>query len=395
MKTKCLAVKSRKVAIGFTLILLCAGCGAKQNSSSTQKKQENAKSKNPLEIEVTPDVRTQLKVGLPQYSRVAESLNIAGRVEADATRQARVGTPVKGRITDLTVIEGQHVKRGEVLATLYSTDLSDAQFAFVKAVSEQQLTQRAAERGKQLVDADVIGSAELQRRQAEVLQATAEVSALRQQLEALGMSDKFVRQLETTRKLNSTYQILSTITGTVLERSITIGQIIQPAEVAFLVADLSNVWLVADVPEQNASSLAVGKQVDAVVPVYPDEVIKGKISFVSATVNAETRTVRARMNLPNLHGRYKPAMLATMVLKDQPQRQLTIPVTAIVRENNIDYIYAQVGPTRYVMRPVTLGSQFGELRVVTDGVDADEKIVVDGAFHLNNERKRIALEGAS
>lgn len=381
--------------------LLCLGsiiaCGAKKDGAASKDKAKAAQAKkvNPLEINVTPELRTQLTIGTPQWSEVADSLRVAGRVEADATRQARVGSPVKGRITDLDVIEGQHVLRGEVLATLYSTDLSDAQFAFVKAVSQQQLAQRAADRGKQLVDADVIGSAELQRRQAEVLQASAEVSALRQQLEALGMSDAVIRSLESTRKLNSTYQVLSTITGTVLERSVTIGQIIQPAEVAFLVADLSNVWLVADVPEQSAGSLSVGKDVEAEVPAFPGDLIKGRLSFVSATVNAETRTVRTRMNLLNPHGRYKPAMLATMVLKDRTHRQLTLPATAIVREENADFIYVQIAPGRFLMRPVTLGGQFGELRAVTDGVNASDEVVLDGAFHLNNERKRLALEGAS
>ncbi len=378
----------------LVVAFLCLGCGNKKEGAKAAVSSEGRTPKpNPLEIRVTPELRSQLKVGAPQYSAVAASLHVAGRVEADATRQARVGTPVKGRVSELHVIEGEHVQRGQVLATLYSTDLSDSQFAFVKAVSQLQLAQRAADRGQQLVAADVIGSAELQRRQAEVTQAEAEVSALRQQLASLGMSDGFIQELELTRKLNSTYQVLSTISGTVLERSITIGQIIQPAEVAFLVADLSTVWLVADVPEQDADALREGKVVKAEIPAFPNDIIQGRISFVSATVNAETRTIRTRMNLANPRGRYKPAMLATMVLEDRPQRQLTVPVTAIIREENQDHIYVQLDNNRFIMRPVTLGGQFGELRVVTDGIDEDDTVVLDGGFHLNNERKRLALEG--
>ena len=373
-------------------LLLLAGCSHKE--TKVEAKPDQAKS-NPLEIKVSPSLLGQLKVGEPSWSAVADSLHVAGRIEADGTRLARIGSPVKGRITTLAVMEGQHVTRGEVLATLYSTDLSDAQFAFIKAISQQQLSQRAADRGKQLVEADVIGSAELQRRQAEVLQANAEVSALREQLAALGMSDAAIRELETTRKLNSTYLILATISGTVLERSVTIGQLVQPAEVAFLVTDLSNVWLVADIPEQNSGNVNIGKLVEAEVPAFPEEKIQGRLSFVSATVNPETRTVRVRMNLPNPKGRFKPAMLATVTLEDQAQRERVLPATAIVRENDQDHVFVQITPDKFLLRPVNLGGEYGDKRALVSGVNPGEKVVLDGAFHLNNERKRAAVEGGS
>jgi cobalt-zinc-cadmium efflux system membrane fusion protein len=373
-------------------LLLLAGCSHKE--TKVEAKPDQAKS-NPLEIKVSPSLLGQLKVGEPSWSAVADSLHVAGRIEADGTRLARIGSPVKGRITNLAVMEGQHVTRGEVLATLYSTDLSDAQFAFIKAISQQQLSQRAADRGKQLVEADVIGSAELQRRQAEVLQANAEVSALREQLAALGMSDAAIRELETTRKLNSTYLILATISGTVLERSVTIGQLVQPAEVAFLVTDLSNVWLVADIPEQNSGNVNIGKLVEAEVPAFPEEKIQGRLSFVSATVNPETRTVRVRMNLPNPKGRFKPAMLATVTLEDQAQRERVLPATAIVRENDQDHVFVQITPDKFLLRPVNLGGEYGDKRALVSGVNPGEKVVLDGAFHLNNERKRAAVEGGS
>lgn len=381
------------VLTGMSLLLLLTSCGRKETKAEA-KPEQPAKS-NPLEVKVSPSLLSQIKVGEPAWSAVVDSLHVAGRIEADGTRLARIGSPVKGRITNLAAMEGQHVKRGEVLATLYSTDLSDAQFAFLKAVSQQQLSQRAADRGKQLVDADVIGSAELQRRQAEVLQANAEVSALREQLAALGMSDAVIRELEMTRKLNSTYQILATISGTVLERSVTIGQIVQPAEVTFLITDLSNVWLVADIPEQNSGNVTVGKLVEAEIPAFPEEKIQGRLSFVSATVNPETRTVRVRMNLPNPKGRYKPAMLVNVALEDQAQRERVLPATAIVRENDEDHVFVQTAPNKFLLRPVNLGGEYGDKRALISGVNPGEKVVLDGAFHLNNERKRAAIEGGS
>src|SRR6185436_7543589 len=115
---------------------------------------------------------------------------------------------------------------------------------------------------------------------------------------------------------------------------------------------------------------------------------------VSALVNAETRTIRARMDLPNPNQKYKPSMLATMTVKDPTQMKQVVPMTAVVREGNIEHVFVQIGPSRFLLRPVTLGDQFGNQRVVVDGIRAGERIVTDGAFHLNNERVRLSIQGA-
>src|SRR5437588_5921737 len=121
-------------------ILVASGCGPKTAEAA---KTENKAPSDPLKIEVSPTLRSQLKLGQPQLREVAKTLDVAARIEADATRQGRVGSPVRGRITELLAFEGERVKRGQPLAVLYSTDLSDAQFAFLKAVSQQNLSERA------------------------------------------------------------------------------------------------------------------------------------------------------------------------------------------------------------------------------------------------------------
>ncbi len=294
----------------------------------------------------------------------------------------------------MLVFEGQKVVRGEVLAMLHSNALSDTQFAFVKAFSQEKLAEQAASRARQLVQSDVIGTAELQKREAEVLQTSTEVAALRAQLRGLGMSDRTISQLESTRKLNSDYPIIASISGTVIERKVTIGQVVQPAEEAFLVADLSNLWLVADVPEEHAASLYLGKMVVATVPALPGIIINGTLSFVSPVVDPQTRTVRARMNLSNRDGAYKPDMLASMTFESRPQKGLTIPSTAVVREENKDRVFIQTGPNEFLLHEVQLGNEISDRRVVAGGVTAGEKIVLDGAFHLNNKRKQDQLRGA-
>ncbi|RZU42090.1 efflux RND transporter periplasmic adaptor subunit [Edaphobacter modestus] len=348
---------------------------------------------DPTAITVSAELAKQLSIGEPRMQDVAGSLQVAARVDTDASRIARIGSPVAGRIIKLLVLEGQYVHQGGALATLHSTDLSDTQFSFVKATSQEKLAEQATLRAEQLVKADVMGLAELERRRAELLQASTEASAFRTQLGGLGMSDAAIHRLESTRKLNADYPILSTISGTVLERKVTLGQIIQPAEIAFMVADLSNVWVIAEVPEESSGRLRKGMDVTVRIPALPDQDIRGKLSYVSPIVDPITRTVQVRMDLPNPHGIFKPAMLAGLTFLDATERKTTIPATAVVREENKDFVFVQIEPTKFRLREVSLGMESGDNRVLESGVSPGEKIVLDGAFHLNNQRKQNAIKG--
>lgn len=369
-----------------------AGCKRKDSSAAVTP--EAIQTTNPLEITADEDLLGRLKIGEPTAKVVRQTLRVAGRVEADETRIARVSAPLTGRVIHLEVAEGQSVKRGQELAQIRSTELADSQFEYLKAYSQQQLTARAVTRAKQLMDAGVIGEAELQRREAEAAQAAFEVAALRDQLRVLGMSEESVVRLERTRSINSVIPILATIDGTIMERRLTIGQMAQAAETIFVLADLSTVWLVADVPEQAAGNVQTGKAVECEIAALPGHVLEGRLSFVSSIVSPETRTVRVRMNVRNPEGRYKPAMLATMTLADDAARERVIPSSAIVRENNLDHVFVQTSRTTFLLRRVTIGEEFGQDRVLQEGLRPGEKIVLDGAFHLNNERRRRSLKAS-
>ena len=372
--------------LALALAALLAGCSEKPV-------EKPAPARNPLQIEAGTDLLARLAMGKAELASVRETLRVPGRIETDETRLARVGSPVSGRIIDLNAAVGQLVKRGEVLATINSTELSTAQLAYLKALSQRGLAARAAARAQLLLDADVIGTAELQRRQAEMEQANADANAARDQLKVLGMSDRDLDRLSSTGTITSVTQIVSSITGTVIERKVTEGQVVQPADGVFLIADLSRVWVVADVPEQYAGSLQVGESVQADIAALDNRRLQGTISFVSPTVNPETRTIRARMEIANPAREYKPAMLAAVLMKGTPQTSLVIPSDAAVREENRDYVFVQTAPSTFQLREVKLGIEYEGRRVVQDGLRSDESIVVQGAFHLNNERKRRALQG--
>ncbi len=371
----------------FSLLISVLGCARKPKASVAEQLPDSN------EISITSALAENLRFGTPEMTDVNGTLRVPAHVETDAQQIARVGSPVAGRILKLLVFEGQYVKSGTVLAMLHSTDLSDTQFALIKASSRQELAVAAAKRAEQLMQADVIGQAELERRRAEVLQASMEAASYRTQLLGLGMTESQIRRLESSRKLSADYPIVTPRSGTVLKREITIGQVVQPADPAFTIADLSSVWIIANVPEEDAGQLQKEMEVEVHVSALPQRALAGKLSFVSPIVDPATRTVEVRMDVANANGALKPDQLASMTLTGHTDRKLTIPNAAVVREDNKDYVFVRSAPLKYVLREVSLGDEENDRRVLLSGVRADEHIVTDGAFHLNNQRKQNAIKG--
>lgn len=347
---------------------------------------------DPLMASASPELQGRLRVAPVARTEVHDLLRVPGSVRVDERRVARIGSAVTGRLTEVQGTLGQRVHKGSVLATLNSTGLADAQLVYLKAMAAHQLQARAVERARMLLAADVIGAAELQRREAELISAQAELNAAADQLRVLGMSSDAVRHLAKTRRIDSLSQISSTLAGTVIERKVTPGQVLQPADAAFTVADLSHVWVVAEVPEQDAELVEVGKEVQVEIPALRHRRQTGKLIYVADTVNPATRTVTVRTDLANADFAIKPDMLATMLIQARPEMHLVVPGGAVVREGDKDYVFVELQPGRYRLRPVVLGDEHDERRPVLSGLAEGERVVVEGAFHLNNERRRKELE---
>jgi cobalt-zinc-cadmium efflux system membrane fusion protein len=254
-------------------------------------------------------------------------------------------------------------------------------------VPRRNSTSAGVERARQLLAADVIGSAELQRRESELAISMSEQRAAADQLRVLGVSQKSLERLSSTGAINSVSPVVATMAGTVVERRVTQGQVVQPSEVLFSIADLSRVWVEADVPEQQAGQVKAGQNIEVDIPSLGQR-LTAKLIYIADTVDPVTRTVTVRSELDNTDRTLKPAMLATVLIETRPTSRLVVPGTAVVRESESDQVFVEVAPGEYRMTPVRLDKAIGDVRPVLSGLKEGERIVTDGAFHLNNERKR-------
>ena len=367
---------------------LIAGC------NKDDKKSVTATPTDPAIVAPAPELLAQIKLAAVSTQPVAETLRVAGRIDFDEQRLARIGATITGRVTDIDAMLGQEVKKGEVLARLNSSDLSTQQLAYLRARSELELNRRNAERAKLLYDADVISVAELQRRQSEFQISVAETRAASDQLQLLGVTPASIDRLGKQGAVNSLTPVVSTLNGHVVERKLAQGQVVQPADALFVVADLTRLWAVAQVPEQQVSQVKVGQAVSIEVPALGNEKLVGKLIYVGQTINPETRTVLVRTELDNRDGRLKPAMLASMLIEARAVERQVVPASAVVRENDEDHVFVALGDGTFRLTKVKLGPEQSGQRVVLSGLKGDENIVMNGAFHLNNERNRMEMEGS-
>ncbi|MHB8920496.1 MAG: efflux RND transporter periplasmic adaptor subunit [Halothiobacillus sp.] len=385
------SVRLLVLSLSFTLF----GCQA-QSSPATPTNNDPAAVRAPADLNTihpADSLRARLVTGPVKLGAWHDEQRVAASIKLDAQRVARIGSAVTGRVDQILVQPGVAVERGTVLATLNSPELADTQLAYLKALSNRHLKAREAARARELVKNGVLSEAELQRRETDLEGAGFDVSALADRLRGLGMAAKAIDTLAKTRRIDSTAHLIASINGTVIARNIAPGQVLQATDDAFTIADLSHVWAVADVPEQSAAQLLVGQKVTIHIPALrAQNTREGDVIYISPTVNPDTRTIAVRSDVDNSDHLLKPNMLAVMLIRGAAQERPIIPVRAVVRENNADFVFVEQADGSFRLTPVTLGAERQQERPVVSGLNGGEIIVQDGAFHLNNERRRKELE---
>jgi cobalt-zinc-cadmium efflux system membrane fusion protein len=343
---------------------------------------------DPNIVIVNDDLRNMITDGEIYTGSFVEELRASGRVDFNEMSLSRIGANVTGRVSEILAIPGQKVKQGDILAKITSTELTQSQLSFLKAKSASQLADQAANRAKILFKEDVIALAELQKREAEASSAKAEYRAANDQLRVQGMDQPSIDRLAKSGVIESTNNVIASIPGEIVERKINKGQVVQPADALFTVADLNTLWAVSEIPESNSYLIHKGQKVTLIIPALRNAEVQGVVAHVDSIVNPQTRTVVVRMEVPNKDGLIKPGMLATMMIESQPTEKLLVPTSAVIREDNRDYVFVKEDDETYRMMAVKLGPEGKGYRPVISGLKEGQNIAVNGAFHLNSERKR-------
>ncbi len=376
----------RPLAVTALLALALAATGCSPPGGKAEAAATASPPPNPLEVTADEALMKRLRIEGVSTHSVTEMIRVAGRLDVNEYRTSRVGSPIEGRIVDIEVQLGERVRQGQTLAEVSSPELAQAQLDYLRANSRRQLLASAVERARALLDADVIGSVEVQRRQNEYDVAIAEGRAAADRLVSLGMSRKRLQKLEATGQIQSMTSINASIGGTVIERNVTRGQAINTADTAFVVSDLDHLWALAEVPEQDARFVRPGQKVQVEIPALGSLRVEGKVAFVADVVTPATRTVRVGVDLDNPQRLLKPSMLMTMLVQGPTEPAQVVPVDAVVRDGDRDFVFLEIGDNSFRLTQVELGVEHDGQRTLVKPLPDEARVVADGAFHLNNMR---------
>ncbi len=355
-------------------------------SCSNDKEITDVKKKNPNEVIASAEIFDQIKFEPAKIIPIKKSLDIPGSIEVKQNLLARIGSPVQGRIIEIKGELGKTVKQGDVLAVINSTELAKQQLAYIKAVQMVELKTKAYERAVLLFDADVVSEAQKLQRKTELSAAKADMEASKDQLFVMGMTIDEIEAIQSEIQIDATTNIVAKIDGKIIKKNVNVGQVVDPTEDIFTIAMLNEVWGVAQVPERQIGFLKEGDDLLIDVPAYENKSIEGKITYLGDIVDPVTRTVTIRTEIDNAHGLLKPDMLITMKVSGKSIEKVGVPINAIVSIDDIPNIFVKTGENKFLMRPVTLGIKNKDAVHIDDGLLEGEEVVIDGAFHLNNER---------
>lgn len=345
-------------------------------------------------ITVTPQAQqlagiTIEAVGLRALRR---ELRLPGTIQANENRLAHVGPRIQGRVVELSAGLGARVKSGATLAMIDSPELGQAESDLVTARAKLVVAENAYERAKTLLDGKVIGKGEFQRREGDYLASKAESQAAEDRLRLLGLQDPEIANLGDDRPIRSQVAIIAPLGGTVIERDVTLGEVVEPAKTMFTIADLSELWGVADIPERDLPRVKKGLAATVSVPAYQDEAFPGKITYISDTLDPSSRTAKVRVEIDNTRGKLKPEMFATFViLTEESEDILSIPEHAVQRDEGRTIVFVSKADG-FEKRVVDLGPETQGYYPIRSGLQAGEQIVARGAFVLKSESQRGQME---
>jgi membrane fusion protein, heavy metal efflux system len=304
---------------------------------------------------------------------VHDQLTLAARVQANPTTVVHIYPPISGRVLALKVLPGQEVAKGQIVGLLQSTDLQQARSDYEKAKIEAARSDLQLNRAKDLLQHQVMAQKDFDDLNAVHQAAHAELSRSLQTLHILGYKESDTSDLVAIR---------SPIPGVVLDVNTASGELqrsLDNATSIATVANINDVWVVADLYPRDVQSVRRGQPVEVRVNGYPDTVYHGVVDNISDAVDPQTLTLKVRVVLPNPHHRFKPQMYATVSITDHSRNAIVVPATAVIRDGVSTYVYVQTGENKYERRDVQVGEAHDTTAEVTGGLHEGDRVISTGA----------------
>ncbi len=370
------------------------------------------------EVTLTPEAiaKNGIRVEPAFRQSMSESCTVPGRVSYNTEAMAHIGTPVEGRVAELKVKLGDLVNKGDVLLVINSPALGEIQSAYLQkrtqvdvARSAMEVSRTSAERAKRLYEGQGISLGEFQKREGDykaaqgaLRSAESAVTAAENNLHLHGMTEADLAQLVKTGEVDPRYTVRAPLGGRVVEREVTLGEVVGPdRETLMVLADMKVLWVLADLPENRLQQVGLETSATVTVEALSGQIYTGKVSYIAPELNKETRTAQVRVEIEDGKTQIKPGMFAQVHLGlDQTAGQtqakaLAIPEAAVQSFEGGQAVFVAVAdePGAFAARQIKVGPTSGKMVSVLSGLEEGALLVVDGAFVIKAELAKSVMEG--
>ena len=343
-------------------------------------------------ITLTPDMlqRAGIKTAPAMKGTSSARLHLPGVVQPNAYKNVDVTSLVEGRVSQVKAELGQRVMLNEVLATIYSPELADAQTTFIAAREALAAHDLALARTQRLFAIGAASRQELEKLDAEKADMTRAVETARARLALLGIpEDKVNNKIASPADVVTTFDVRAPIAGVITKRTANVGLNIDRAMPLFTVTDLSTVWVVGDLYERDFDGVAVGSPVEITTAAYPGLTLRGKVDYIDPHVNEQSRTAQLRAEVPNAGERLRLGMFMDMSIAARaPRAVVMVPKSAVQTLGSKTVVYVAEGPGHFMQREVTTAEAEGDEIAVSGALKPGDMVVTDGAFFLRAEHER-------
>jgi len=376
-----LSQKSRPIVasilLGTVLALLAACDSASSNAGGSKGHDSNT----PELFSIPQDQAAHVQVLTVAPTTLSRSLRLTGSVAYNNFHSTPVITQVGGPISRIVALPGQKVHRGQALAYIASPDYSQLRSNYLKARDAQNLAAKSYVRAEDLYQHHAIAERDLEAAESAKVQAEADVAAAAASLKVMGVSDP---DALIAKPASPEVPVLAPIAGEIVEQLISPGQVIQAGTTqCFTISDMSNVWVLVNVYQKDLPYVRVGDPVEISTESYPD-LFHGRISYIAAALDPNTRTLQARIETANPGEKLKKDMYVNAsVNAGETRNAISVPDSAVLRDSeNEPFVYAEQAPNQFGKRSVQLGdSQKGQTQI-TGGLKPGDRIIADGSLFL-------------
>jgi membrane fusion protein, heavy metal efflux system len=369
--------------LAFAFVLTaCSSKNREQANKMTSFSATASTASVPLLFTIPEDQMSHVQVLTVRQTKLSRTLRLTGAVAYNAFKTTPVITQLGGPVSRILVVPGQKVKVGQPMLEVSSPDYSQLLDAYLKAADSYRLADKNYKREQDLYQHHAVAQRDLEQAESDLNQARADLNAAEQGMRILGVKNP--ADLAKTANSSAQIPVLAPISGEVVERLVSPGQVVQAGQTqAFTISDLSTVWVLANVYQADLASVRSGDDVSVQTDAYPGT-FHGRISYVSPALDPNTRTLQARIVVDNPGEKLKRDMYcAVTVSAGSISNAIAVPDSSILRDdNNQPFVYVAIGANQFGRRDVEIGQSENGQTQVLKGISAGERVVGDGSLFL-------------